>query len=165
MVSVVAHVDVGGSVGQAQKALDVVQGFMTRPQLRDVEGWLAALSVLVPYRGSDEFREELRLAAYAARVAQYPADVAHHVLLRQTWRFWPSWHELERACEALTQPRRAIIAALRRASEQIGPEAQIADKSRERASPEAVAAIMARYRSHNGAGSEPAPDKGPAATE
>jgi hypothetical protein len=80
----------------------------------EIEVWLAELSVIVRRRPDDEFAENLRIAAYASRLAQFPADVARAALLTHTWEFWPSWAELQKVCAALVAPRDAIISAVSR---------------------------------------------------
>jgi hypothetical protein len=85
---------------------------MSPAETRDIEGWLAELSVIVARRPGDDFSEELRLTAYASRLRDYPADVVREALLSRTWKFWPTWEELKIACEALVAPRRLMIAAL-----------------------------------------------------
>ncbi len=76
--------------------------------------WLAELSVLVARRLDDDMTETLRLQAYTDRLRLYPADVVHHVLLKKTYKFWPTWDELEARLNSLIEERRAIIAALER---------------------------------------------------
>ena len=104
----------GGDVGAA---LADLRNFMAPAPPREIEGWIAELSVISARRAGDEFSEGLRLTAYAMRLARYPADVARHVLLSQTYKFFPTWDELEKRCEAIAGPRRHMIAALER-----GPE-------------------------------------------
>jgi len=103
-----------GTLEQAQAALVDLRNFMTPAPLRDIEGWLARLSVVVAKRKDDAFSEELRVVEYASRLSRYPADVVHSILLGTTWRFFPTWAELERLAEAMTSPRRCMIAALER---------------------------------------------------
>lgn len=95
-------------------ALADLRNFLTPAPTREIEAWLAELSVIVAKRQDDEFTEELRLSAYASRLAQYPADVVRNVLLTQTYKFWPSWDELEKRLKAIASPRRHMIAALER---------------------------------------------------
>ena len=111
--------DVRGEPEQIEAALSDLRNFMTPAPIREIEGWLAELSVIVARRPDDAFAEELRVSAYASRLSRYPADVVRHVLHRLTYKFWPSWDELEKRCEAMTGPRRHMIAALER-----GPEPQ-----------------------------------------
>lgn len=107
--------DVSG--GNVEAALADLRNFLTPAPIREIEAWLAELSVIVAKRVDDEFSETLRLTAYASRLSRYPADVARAVLLKQTYKFFPTWDELEKRCEAMTGPRRHMIAALER-----GPE-------------------------------------------
>ena len=115
MVAVNCEVSPGGD---HSAALADLRNFMTPAPLREIEAWLAILSVTVAKRRDDEFTETLRLTTYANRLSRYPADVAHAVT-GATYTFWPTWEELEKRCEALTGPRRQMIAALER-----GPEPQ-----------------------------------------
>ena len=102
--------------GDHAAALADLRNFLTPAPLRDIEAWLAALSVTVAKRKDDAFTEELRLTTYAAKLAQYPADVARDVA-GQTYGFWPTWEEMEKRCKALVGPRLQMIAVLER-----GPE-------------------------------------------
>lgn len=122
--------------GNRDKALDIVRATMTPAPIRTIEGWLAELSVIVARRADDEFADELRVTAYSSRLSSYPADVVRHVLFVRTWKFWPTWQELQEACEILVGPRKAMIAALERASAPPEPE-------RERVTPERAAEILA----------------------
>jgi hypothetical protein len=106
--------EIQGEPEAVKAALHDLRNFMTPASVRDIEGWLARLSVIVAKRADDAFTEELRVVEYSSRLSRYPADVAYSVLLKSTWKFFPTWAELERAAEALTSPRRAMIAALER---------------------------------------------------
>lgn len=98
--------------GDALAFADELRGFLTPAPRSALEGWLAELSVITARRQGDEFEEELRLRAYAQRLAAYPADVARHVCLVHSWRFWPSWAEMEEVCRAAVSMRHATIRAL-----------------------------------------------------
>ena len=97
--------------GDHAAALADLRNFMVPAPLREIEAWLAELSVLVAKRRDDDFTDELRLTAYASRLAQYPADVARAVT-QASYHFWPTWAEMEKRCEAMAGPRRRMIAAL-----------------------------------------------------
>ena len=112
--SVAVGCEVGGDPAGVAAALADLRNFLTPAPRREIEAWLAELSVIVAKRQDDEFSEELRLSAYASRLSQYPADVVRAVLLTQTYKFWPSWDELERRLKALASPRLHMIAALER---------------------------------------------------
>lgn len=105
-----------------EAALADLRKFMTPAPKREIEAWLAELSVLVAKRPSDEFEESLRIEAYAARLSGYPADVARAALLGRTWKFWPTWDELEKVCHSLESPRRVMIRALERGPEPKEPK-------------------------------------------
>ena len=99
--------------GNHEAALADLRNFLTPAPIREIEAWLAVLSVTVAKRRDDEFTEELRLTTYAARLSRYPADVAREVT-HATYGFWPTWEEMEKRCKALTGPRLQMIAALER---------------------------------------------------
>ena len=100
--------------GDRDAALADLRNFMTPAPVRQIEAWLAELSVLVAKRHGDEMEEGLRLTAYASRLSRYPADVAKAVTTGASYKFWPTWEEMEKRCETLTSPRRVMIAALER---------------------------------------------------
>lgn len=106
--------DIDGTEERRETALADLMKFQTPADVRSVEGWLAELSVICAKRQDDEFSEALRIEAYASRLRQYPADVARSAVLGKSWKFWPTWAELESECEKLAAPRRTMIAALRR---------------------------------------------------
>lgn len=100
------------AIGGDQVALEAdLRKLMVPAPIRKIEGWLAELSVIVARREGDEMSEALRLSAYSGRLARYPADVARAALLDHSWRFWPTWEELDGVCNALVSPRRWMIAA------------------------------------------------------
>jgi hypothetical protein len=100
-----------------EAAMDDLEKFQTPAPKRQVERWLAELSVLSAKRQDDGFSEALRLEAYATRLCQYPADIARNAVLGHSWKFWPTWSELEQVCENLASVRRSMAASLRRRSE------------------------------------------------
>jgi len=104
--------DVVGTVDDIRAALADLRNFETPAPRRQIEMWLAELSVMVAKRQDDEFSEQLRVEAYASRLSQYPADVVRTVICEGSFKFWPTWDELRRKCEALSSPRRAMVAAL-----------------------------------------------------
>lgn len=114
------------AVGPAAACADLharLVNTLSPPPARQIEGWLAELSVIVARRPDDEFTETLRVEAYAGRLSRYPADIVRDVLLGKTWRFWPSWAELEPLCEAATAGRKAMLSALAERARQGCPEA------------------------------------------
>ena len=108
--------------GNHEAALADLRNFMTPAPIRQIEGWLAELSVIVARRADDEFADELRVSVYSSRLSRFPADVVRHVLLTDTYKFWPTWEELEKRCKAMTGPRAQMIAALERGPKPQEPE-------------------------------------------
>jgi len=104
--------EVSGTPEDIRAALADLRNFETPAPRRQIEMWLAELSVMVAKRQEDEFSEQLRVEAYASRLSQYPADVVRTVICEGTFKFWPTWDELKRKCDALASPRRSMIAAL-----------------------------------------------------
>lgn len=112
LITLIKGVQVKGTEAARVEAASAIQLLMLNADSRDIEGWLAELSVIVIKRREDEFDEELRLEAYASRLRRYPTDVVCSAILAHTWRYWPSWAELEAICEQLAGPRRAMLRSL-----------------------------------------------------
>lgn len=104
--------DIGGTTENRAAAKADLEKFMTPAPIREIEGWLAELSVISASRKREGVESALMLTAYSSRLAQYPADVVRYALLERSWSFWPTWDELRRVCEAKASPRRHMIAAL-----------------------------------------------------
>jgi hypothetical protein len=100
--------------GNHEAALSDLRNFLTPAPIREIEAWLAELSVIVARRPDDTFADELRVSAYAARLGKFPADVVRSVLMDATYKFWPTWDELEKRCSAMAGPRVQMISALER---------------------------------------------------
>ena len=136
VVMVVKGCDVIGTPEARSQAIDALGKLETPAPSRELEGWLAELAVITAKRVGDEFEETLRLEAYASRLRKYPADVARAALLDRSWRFWPSWAELEAVCFQLAAPRRAMLKAMQDSASETYRE------ERERVSAERAAEIM-----------------------
>lgn len=108
-------ITVSGSPEARQAAATALAGFVTPAPERQIEEWLAELSVITRRKQDDDITERLRLAAYSSRLAEYPADVAREALLRHNWLFFPAWAELREVCEKLAAPRRAMLWHLKNA--------------------------------------------------
>lgn len=123
-----------GTPEQRQAVVEAIEQTM-RPATREViEEWLAELSVIAPSRVEDEMTWNLRLEAYWRRLGGYPADIVRQVLLGRTWRFFPSWYELEQQLEPLVREREAMRAACLRKSYNPAPQEKPERVSAERAS-------------------------------
>jgi hypothetical protein len=74
-----------------------------------------------------EADQRLRGAAYAADLAQYPADIIRAACKR--WadgnRWWPAWADLKRECDRLSSKRRAEHRALVAALQQLTARPQL----------------------------------------
>lgn len=108
-------VSVSGDAEARRNAVEAISGFFTEAPTGKIEEWLAELSVITRRRQDDDITENLRLSAYASRLAEYPADVAREALLRHKWLFFPAWAELQDVCEQLVTPRRAMLWHLKNA--------------------------------------------------
>lgn len=106
--------DLRGDAINVASALSDLRNFMTPAPIRAIEAWLAELSVIVARKHGDAVSDELRVTAYATRLARYPADVARRVTIGTPYTFWPTWAEMEKLADTLTSPRRSMIAALER---------------------------------------------------
>lgn len=136
---VLAAYSADGSEADKSAALADLSRLTAPATVPQIEAWLAELSVIAPKRAGSEFEEALRLTAYVTRLQNHPADVVRYALLERPWRFWPSWAELEVACNEAGARRRAILAALARANT---PQKQ-SDDRRERVSPVRAGQIVA----------------------
>jgi hypothetical protein len=119
----------GTEVDRASFAADLTR-LLTPAPIREIEGWLAELSVIVARRPQEEVDEAVRLTAYSSRLASYPADVARHALLGLTWKFWPTWSELAEVCDGLASTRRVMIAAAERTPHEPNTESEPVDRSK-----------------------------------
>lgn len=106
--------DVSGSPAQRKAALEDLQRLQEPAPVRQIEDWLAELSVLASGRNREGVEASLMLSAYTSRLRAYPADVVRNALLSKSWTWFPSWAELEKVCGALAGPRHHMIAALKR---------------------------------------------------
>ena len=112
--TVATDCDVVGGEVERKAALQDLLKFQATADMRTIEHWLAELSVITAGRQRDGAEAELMLTAYASRLRSYPADVVKDALLKKTWKFFPTWDELKRHCDAKSGPRRHMIAALQR---------------------------------------------------
>lgn len=104
------------SQDQIEAAIDKLDAALTAPTRDQVEMWLVELSVITARKVDAAETEELRVTAYASRLADYPADVVREALVVRTWKFFPTWAELQEMCEKLVAPRRAMRKALEQAA-------------------------------------------------
>ena len=131
-----------GSLADMAAMADDIADTMAPAPRDTIEEWLAELYVIAPSRADDEMTATLKLEAYGRRLAEYPADMVRHALLQKTWRFFPSWFELEDVLKPMKQERDAMLAACLRTDP--GPtQRQQADD--ERITAERAAEIMAEF--------------------
>ena len=109
---------VAGTMADREGMARSLEPFLTPAPSRQVEEWLAELSVITKRRQDDEFTETLRIRAYSSRLAEFPADVVKDALLRHPWTFFPAWAEVEDVCKRLVAPRLAMIWHLQNAPEE-----------------------------------------------
>lgn len=112
--SVVVGCEISGNPDGRDAAISDLENLLTPAPELMIEEWLAELDVVTVSRQRYGFEASLMVTAYISRLRQFPADVVRSTLLDRTWKFFPSWDELEKACRAMTSPRLAMLAALRR---------------------------------------------------
>ena len=95
------------------RAIRAVEHSMRPASRNDIEQWIVELSVITKKRRESDDLETLALAAYTKRLMDYPASVAHEVLINRTYHFFPSWDELKTVCEELVQDSRTILFSLK----------------------------------------------------
>ena len=103
---------IDGTDAQRQAAKADLENFTTPAPVRNIEMWLAELSVITAGRGREGFDAELMVTAYSSRLEMFPADVVRYAILSKSWKWFPTWEELEKVCNAKAGPRRHMIAAL-----------------------------------------------------
>ena len=111
-----------GTTKNRIKALADLENFQTPAPTRQIEEWLAELSVISASRSREEMESALMINAYASRLGEYPADVVRSALIVQSWKWWPTWDELRSYCEAKAGPRRRMILALQHPERPAEPE-------------------------------------------
>ncbi len=104
--------NIHGTSEQRREALTSLQNFQQPAPQRAIEGWLVELSAITAGKGPDGVDADILLTAYSSRLSTYPADIVRDVLLGKAWKWFPTWEELEKLCEAKASPRRHMIAAL-----------------------------------------------------
>lgn len=131
--------DVDGAAEQREAALADLKNFMTPADTREIEAWIAELSVITAGRGREGFDAELMVSAYSSRLRAFPADVVRWALLKKSWKWFPTWDELEKACKAKSGPREHMIYALSKPpSKPEAPRARPTAEEKER-----IAALVA----------------------
>lgn len=108
--------------GSRAMAASEVRKLLAPAPRETVVYWLVELSVITALRQGDDLEQELRLDAYERRLRQYPADVVRYVTVQHSWRFWPTWAEMEEVCRKRTAPRLSMLAALQDEPNNIIPE-------------------------------------------
>lgn len=111
--------EVSGSEADRKAALVELKKFQHPADIRHIEDWLAELSVITASRSREGIEAALTVNAYASRLRKYPADVVRYALLQKTWKWWPTWDELKKVCDAKAGPRVHMLHAL---SQPIEPE-------------------------------------------
>lgn len=115
----------GDTAEKSLAMLERAQGSMTPAMQTQIAGWIAELSVISARRIDDHMSDELRLAAYSKRLAEYPADIARHAVLERRWKFFPTWAELAEVCDDLRHQRQSMIDAIKREAERLRREEAI----------------------------------------
>ena len=91
-----------GTAEAREQGIEAVRKSMTPAPIRQIEAWIAELAAITASRKRDMVDAELMVNAFSDRLAQYPADVVKHALTIKTWKWFPTWEELEAACKPET---------------------------------------------------------------
>lgn len=94
-----------------------VQSAMTPATADQCEGWVSMMHCTMAHKSNTEAALEMVLTLYAARLAEYPADVAKEVCMAFSLRrakpnWFPTLSELDEACEKEAQARQALLRSL-----------------------------------------------------
>ena len=114
--------EVTGTAEQREAVAADFEKLLSPAPTSKIEEWLAELSVITAGRSKDGLEADLMLNAYASRLAAYPADVVSYALIKQSWKWFPTWAEVEAICKARSGPRQHMIAALRKPIEKPEPQ-------------------------------------------
>ncbi|NOD75951.1 hypothetical protein GS639_07205 [Ruegeria sp. HKCCD4332] len=104
---------VGTNEKRAKAKQDLLK-FLTPACQEQIEEWIAELSVITAGPGRNGFEAELMVSAYARRLLEFPADVVHYVLVTKSWKWFPTWNELEQVCKIKSSPRLLMMQELSR---------------------------------------------------
>lgn len=85
--SVAVGCEIEGSDEDRARSLVDLENFQTPAPIRQIEDWLAELSVICASRGRGDVEAALMVNAYSSRLATYPADVVRDVLLGTSWKW------------------------------------------------------------------------------
>lgn len=110
---VIEGYEIDGTDADRKAALERIENMLTPPSVEQTEDWMAEVSVLTVDRKRNDLEARLTLKAYTARLMDYPADVVRYALLDRPWEWFPKWYDLRQVCEAMVEPRRRMIAALK----------------------------------------------------
>lgn len=97
-----------------EMALSVIENTLQPAPKAEIVRWLAVLRAITAHRQIEDRDLQLAMAVFVERLSAYPADVVHHVLLRERWKFWPALAEVEERCDALVAPRQRLALYVRR---------------------------------------------------
>lgn len=100
-----------GRQSDLSELVDAIEATLVPAEMDMIEEWLAELSVMTPPRKDDDFAVSLRLEVYTRKLRSEPADIVRHALTVKTWKFFPSWAELDEYIAAQRRGRDAMLSA------------------------------------------------------
>jgi hypothetical protein len=90
-----------------------VAKLMSPADKKTIKKWLVMLDAITAKKKESEATTDVSLEAYAQRLIAYPADIAKHVLIDMTWKFFPTWAELKIAADDLLGERKMVLHKLK----------------------------------------------------
>lgn len=106
-------VRVVGNMQNAPAMAHEVEKLMSPADKKTIKKWLVMLDAISAKPKDSEATTDIALEAYAQHLLAYPADIAKHVLINMTWKFFPTWADLKEEADALVSERRMIIHQLK----------------------------------------------------
>ena len=102
---------------EIHEAINALEATMSPPDRRMLVELITEVFTLTKMRGSNQIELDFAVRAYAARLADYPADTVFAVL--KDWpnrsKWWPSWCEIKEQLDK-TDRKGMMVKALRQAN-------------------------------------------------
>lgn len=102
------------TVGTARQVLDILGDSFAPAPAGQIEEWLAELDAITAKAKMDGVSAMVQLSALTRRLEEFPQDIVHDVLCVQTWKFFPTWADLEESLSKQVSQRKALIAMIER---------------------------------------------------
>jgi hypothetical protein len=97
---------------QCQEAIREIEASLAPAPERTIQAWIAELDAVTVSQKGDEASIHVKLAAYTRRMSEIPEDIAERVLVGKSWKWFPTWYEIEEITAPLIEQREMMIRKL-----------------------------------------------------